>query len=87
MKTAGNENPNSRTRLRVEPSPWSGSSEPSTLIQSGWKAGKDPAAGVVFFLTFSFIERIRHLGRSIGHHEPDGPRKTRDAILTSGKFL
>jgi hypothetical protein len=59
MKTTGDENPNSRTRLCVEPSPWSGRSEPSTLIQSGWKAGKNPAAGEVFFLTFPFIEHIR----------------------------
>jgi hypothetical protein len=57
MKTAGNENPNSRTRLHINPSTWSGSSEPSMLIQSGWKAGKVPAAGEVFFLTFPFIER------------------------------
>jgi hypothetical protein len=56
MKTAGNENPNSRTRLHINPSTWSGSSEPSMLIQSGWKAGKVPAAGEVFFLTFPFIE-------------------------------
>jgi hypothetical protein len=59
MKTAGNENPNSRTRLHINPSTWSGSSEPSMLIQSGWKAGKVPAAGEVFFLTFPFIEPIR----------------------------
>jgi hypothetical protein len=59
MKTAGNENPNSRTRLCIEPSPWSGRSEPSTLIPSGWNARKDPAAGEVFFLTFPFIELIK----------------------------
>jgi hypothetical protein len=59
MKIAGNENPNSLARLHINPSLWSGSSEPSTLIQSGWKAGKHPAAGEVFFLTFPFIELFR----------------------------
>jgi hypothetical protein len=59
MKIAGNENPNSLARLHINPSLWSGSSEPSTLIQSGWKAGKNPAAGEVFFLTFPFIELIK----------------------------
>jgi hypothetical protein len=65
MKTAGNENPNSRTRLHINPSTWSGSSEPSMLIQSGWKAGKVPAAGEVFFLTFPFIELVRTRNRTI----------------------
>jgi hypothetical protein len=56
MKTAWSENPNSRIRLCTEPSPWGGRSKPSSLIHTGWKAGKYPAAGEVFFLTFPFIE-------------------------------
>jgi hypothetical protein len=71
MKTAGNENPNSRTRLHINPSTWSGSSEPSMLIQSGWKAGKVPAAGEVFFLTFPFIELIKHLVDKHGEDIPE----------------
>ncbi len=59
MKTAWSENPNSRTRLCTEPSPWGGRSKPSSLIHTGWKAGKYPAAGEVFFLTLPFIERRR----------------------------
>jgi hypothetical protein len=58
MKTAGSENPNSRTRLYTEPRPWSGRPETSSLVHTGWKAGKDPAAGEVFFFTFPFIELI-----------------------------
>ena len=30
------------------------------LIHEGWKVRKDPVAGEVFFLTFSFIELRRH---------------------------
>jgi len=59
MKTAWSENPNSRIRLCTEPSPWGGRSKPSSLIHTGWKAGKYPAAGEVFFLTFPFIELLR----------------------------
>jgi hypothetical protein len=59
MKTAGKENPSSRASLCIKPSPWDGKSEPSMLIQPGWKAGKYPAAGEVFFLTFPFIELHR----------------------------
>src|ERR1700680_4031125 len=59
MKTAGRENPNSRDRLCTEPSPWSGRSEPSSLIHTGWRVRKYPAAGEVFFLTSPFIELIR----------------------------
>jgi hypothetical protein len=59
MKTAGIENPNSRIRLCTEPSPWGGRAEPSSLIHTGWKAGKYPAVGEVFFLTFPFIELTR----------------------------
>jgi hypothetical protein len=59
MKTAGSENPNSRIRLCTEPSPWGGRSKPSSLIHTGWKAGKYPAAGEVFFLTFPFIELLQ----------------------------
>src|SRR5712675_253124 len=56
MKTAGEEDPNSHVRLHTEPSPWDGKSEPSSLINTGWKVRKYPAAGEVFFLTFPFIE-------------------------------
>jgi hypothetical protein len=59
MKTAGSENPNSHIRLCTEPSPWGGRSKLSSLIHTGWKAGKYPAAGEVFFLTFPFIELLR----------------------------
>src|SRR5258706_11442542 len=58
MKTAGEEDPNSHVRLHTEPSPWEGKSEPSSLIHTGWKVRKYPAAGEVFFLTFPFIELI-----------------------------
>ena len=58
MKTAGEEDPNSHVRLHTEPSPWDGKSEPSSLIHTGWKVRKYPAAGEVFFLTFPFIELI-----------------------------
>jgi hypothetical protein len=30
----------------------------SSLVHTGWKAGKHPAAGEVFFLTFPFIELL-----------------------------
>src|SRR5882762_1400996 len=56
MKTAGEEDPNSHVRLHTEPSPWDGKSEPSSLIDTGWKVRKYPAAGEVFFLTFPVIE-------------------------------
>src|SRR5258706_11937189 len=59
MKTAGSENPNSRTRLCTEPSPWGGRSKPSSLIHTGWKVRNLPAVGEVFFLTSPFIELIR----------------------------
>jgi hypothetical protein len=59
MKTAGSENPNSHIRLCTEPSSWGGRSKPSSLIHTGWKAGKYPATGEVFFLTFPFIELHR----------------------------
>jgi hypothetical protein len=59
MKTAWSENPNSRIRLRTEPSPWGGRSKPSSLIHTGWKEGKYPAVREVFFLTFPFIELLR----------------------------
>src|SRR5882724_13215266 len=59
MKTAGSETRNSCIRLCIEPSPWGGRSEPSTLIHTGWNVRKDPVAGEVFFLTFPFIELIR----------------------------
>jgi len=59
MKTAGRENPNSRDRLRIEPSPGSGRPKPSSLMQTGWKVRNYPAEGEVFFLTFPFIELIR----------------------------
>src|SRR6267154_4270214 len=59
MKTAGEEDPNSHVRLHTEPSPWDGKSEPSSLIHTGWKVRKYPAAGEVFFLTFPFIELPR----------------------------
>src|SRR6267142_1374583 len=58
MKTAGEEDPNSHVRLHTEPSPWDGKSEPSSLIHTGWKVRKYPAAAGVFFLTFPFIELI-----------------------------
>jgi hypothetical protein len=47
-----------RTYVLGLPQPWSGSSEPSMLIQSDWKAGPNPVAGEVFFLTFSSIELL-----------------------------
>jgi hypothetical protein len=56
MKTADRENPNSRNRLRTEPSPWGGRQETPSLNQAGWKVRKIPAGGEVFFLTFPFIE-------------------------------
>jgi len=59
MKTAGSENPNSRVWLCTEPSPWGGRPKTSSLIQRGWKAGKYPALGEVFFLTFPFIELVK----------------------------
>ena len=62
MKTAWSENPNSRIRLCTEPSPWGGRSKPSSLIHTGWKAGKYPAVGEVFFLTFP-LQKLRLLSR------------------------
>src|SRR5580704_16527254 len=58
MKTADRESPNSRARLRNEPSRWGGRPEPSSLIYRGWKVRKFPVEGEVFFLTFPFIELI-----------------------------
>jgi hypothetical protein len=58
MKTAGRENPNSRTRMCNEPNTWGGRSEASSLIHRDWKVRKAPAQGEVFFLTFSFIELL-----------------------------
>jgi hypothetical protein len=63
MKTADRENPNSRNRLRTEPSPWGGRQETPSLNQAGWKVRKIPAGGEVFFLTFPFIELLRILPR------------------------
>jgi hypothetical protein len=59
MKTAGREIPNSRDRLRIEPSPWGGRPRPSSLIHKGWKVRNLSAEGEVFFLTFPFIELLR----------------------------
>jgi hypothetical protein len=56
MKTADRENPNSRAWLRNKPSNWGGRRETSSLMHTGWKTRKIPAGGVVFFLTFPFIE-------------------------------
>jgi hypothetical protein len=59
MKTAGRENPDSRTGLRSKPSPWGGRQEELSLNQAGWEVRKFPAEGDVFFLTFAFIELIK----------------------------
>jgi hypothetical protein len=58
MKTAGNENPNSHDRQCTKPSPWGGKPEPFSFLHTGWKVGKYPAEGEVFFLTFPFIELL-----------------------------
>jgi hypothetical protein len=75
MKTADRENPNSRNRLCNKPSPWGGRQEVSSLNQPGWKVRKCPAEGEVFFLTFPFIELLRH----------DVPDENSRSLLLSGR--
>src|SRR5580704_17501425 len=65
MKTSGRENPNSRDRLRTEPSAWGGRSKPLSLMHTGWKVRNFSAGGEVFFLTFPFIELHRTTGWEI----------------------
>jgi hypothetical protein len=81
MKTADGENPNSRTWLCHEPSKWGGRRETSLLIHRGWKAGKFPAVGEVFFLTLPFIELIKTWPQSVIKLDlelEDGSRCQRD---------
>jgi hypothetical protein len=56
MKTADRENPKSRDWLCNKPSPWGGKQEAPSLIHTGWKARKYPAARQVLFLTIPSIE-------------------------------
>jgi hypothetical protein len=92
MKTAGSENPNSHIRLCTEPSPWGGRSKPSSLIHTGWKAGKYPAAGEVSFLTFPFIELLRtwrELLRIVGAEDNLGiaDNPSRIGVIAAGRKL
>ncbi len=89
MKTAGKETPNSRAGLHIKPSPWGGRSEPSTLIQSGWKERKNSAVGEVFFLTFPFIElhgRWAPPDESFHNGWPLGSRTREQPSAMSGHF-
>ena len=61
MKTAGTENPNRCAITRQRTELLGRKLEASLLNQSGWKARKHPAMGKYFFLTFPFIELIRHV--------------------------
>ncbi len=60
MKTAGRETQTRYTTVSNVPSSWSGRQEHILLNDRGWKTRKNPVAGEVFFLTFPFIELIRH---------------------------
>src|SRR5215469_17973173 len=65
MKTAGRENPNRWAKHVQQPSTWCGRSNQILLIQGGCEARKIAAVGEVFFLTSTFIERIRRSVRSL----------------------
>jgi hypothetical protein len=70
MKTAGKENLNPCAITWRKTELLGRQLQASLLNQSGWKARKHPAVAEYFFLTFPFIELIRHVGldgRSCGN--------------------
>jgi hypothetical protein len=84
MKTAGSENQNRYATMRSKPSTWSGRLEQILLIHAGWKARKHPAVREVFFLTFPFIELMRHCRTSLLGQNQCPPARFR--FTNSGTF-